>query len=253
MSALGGLVLIGLLASPAMADGERRDTKRSAEKRIGTLEVSQAARVLWENFRGVLRTDESALVSTEVAARMLKLTAGVSAPGVPLPDLGAITLPTLDRVPVKKALLTSRFGQRRDPINGRGKMHSGMDFSAKRGTPVRAAGDGIVIKAERKNGYGKIIYIDHGAGFVTRYAHLNSISVKEGESVSSGTRIGTVGSTGRVTGPHLHFELRVFEEAVDPAPFLGISTRGFGQRLRDLLTLPTRSKERARKAAKTRG
>ena len=218
-----------------------------------TTELEVAADAVWKRLRAMMSTNDSAIVSTEVAARMLKLTAGVSAPGVPLPDLSSVTLPSLDRIPVKKAVLTSRFGPRRDPINGRSKMHSGIDFSAKRGTPIRAAGAGVVIKAERKGGYGRVVYIDHGAGFVTRYAHLNSISVKEGETVASGSRIGTVGSSGRATGPHLHFEVRVLGDAVDPAPFLGIKTRGFGERLRDLLTLPARTKAKKPKRAKTRG
>lgn len=250
------MTLGAVFSAPADADVNRKVDREIRESRTSSRaasELEQSAVWAFRSVREILRTGDQALVSTEVAARMLRLTAGVTAPGVPLPDLAAVTLPNLDRIPVKKSVLTSRFGRRRDPINGRGKLHSGIDFSAKTGTPVRAAGNGIVIKAERKGGYGRVVYIDHGAGFVTRYAHLNSIAVKEGDNITSGTRIGAVGSSGRVTGPHLHFEVRVLGEAIDPAPFLGIRTRSFGERLRDLLTLPARRSEKKQKPAKTRG
>lgn len=238
-------------ADAALADGSASAVTSDNEDTFAKFEAG--VKTTLDELGKLLSTDDDNIVSTEVAKKMLVLASGVTAPGVPLPDLSSITLPTIDYLPVKKSVLTSRFGVRRDPINGRGKMHNGIDFSAKTGTPVRAAGSGVVIKAERKGGYGRVVYIDHGAGFVSRYAHLNSIEVKEGENVTSGVRIGTVGSSGRVTGPHLHFEIRVLGEAVDPAPFLGVKTRSFGERLRDLLTLPARKFQKPAKRAKTRG
>jgi murein DD-endopeptidase MepM/ murein hydrolase activator NlpD len=96
-----------------------------------------------------------------------------------------------------------------------------VDFKAPRGTPVYAAGPGVVMHARRKGSYGKLIIISHGLGLETRYAHLSRIKVDEGEFVPAGALIGTVGSTGRTTGPHLHFEVRQFEEPVDPLWALG--------------------------------
>ena len=194
----------------------------------------------------LLITRSSDEIGSELAAKVFQLSAQI-APGFPLPDMANVAVPTFDTLPVAKAVLTSQFGYRRDPINGSGKQHAGLDFSAKTGTAVRAVGSGLVVKAEVMGGYGRIIFIDHGGGFITRYAHLNSIAVREGEQVNAGERIGTVGSSGRVTGPHLHFEVRVLGQAINPAPFLGLEARGFGQRLRDLLTLLGKAKPGKRK------
>lgn len=104
--------------------------------------------------------------------------------------------------------IVSGFGSRSDPIYGISKPHEGMDFSAPDGTPVYATGKGTVAFAGWKNGYGYMIDIDHGFGYVTRFAHLSAMSVKEGQRVERGQEIGAVGSTGKSTGPHLHYEVR---------------------------------------------
>lgn len=112
---------------------------------------------------------------------------------------------------------SSAFGLRRDPIRRRRRrQHNGLDFGAARRTPVFAAATGIVVRAGRKGGYGKLVIIDHGGGWTTRYAHLRRIDVRRGDRVSPGDRVGRVGTTGRSTGPHLHFEVRKDDEAVDP-------------------------------------
>jgi len=129
---------------------------------------------------------------------------------VDAPDLTALTVE-----PVANST-TSGFGWREDPINKRRKFHSGADIRGKHGTPVMAAGAGTVICAEPKNGYGNVIFIDHGNGLITRYAHLRKFEVKHGELVAAGQRIGQVGATGRTTGPHLHFEVRIAGNPVDP-------------------------------------
>jgi murein DD-endopeptidase MepM/ murein hydrolase activator NlpD len=116
---------------------------------------------------------------------------------------------------------TSSYGYRRDPFTRRRKLHKGVDYRAPRGTPVFAAGPGVIHVASRKSGYGRVVMIRHGEGVETRYAHLQSIDVEAGERVPAGARIGTVGSTGRATGPHLHFELRIDGEAHDPQQVLG--------------------------------
>jgi murein DD-endopeptidase MepM/ murein hydrolase activator NlpD len=112
---------------------------------------------------------------------------------------------------------SSGFGWRRDPMNHRSKFHKGTDFRADRGTPVYAAGAGLVAFTGRQNGYGNVIYVDHGGGLVTRYAHLSRIETKAGAPILAGVQIGRVGATGRATGPHLHFEVRLDGRAVDPA------------------------------------
>jgi murein DD-endopeptidase MepM/ murein hydrolase activator NlpD len=107
-------------------------------------------------------------------------------------------------------------------------MHTGVDYRAPSGTPVKATGAGVVITAEYRGGYGRTVEIDHGNGLSTRYAHLSTILVEEGERVSAGTVIGQVGSTGRSTGPHLHYETRVRGEAADPLGFLRVGQRHKG-------------------------
>ena len=104
--------------------------------------------------------------------------------------------------------LSSSFGTREDPIYGGAARHQGQDFAAKQGTPVYATGDGVVESTTfERRGYGNQVVIDHGYGYKTRYAHLYTIDVREGMAVSRGDRIGTVGSTGKSTGPHLHYEV----------------------------------------------
>lgn len=116
--------------------------------------------------------------------------------------------------------LSSGFGVRRDPFTGRPALHAGIDFRTPRGTPIRAAGAGRVVTAGRSGGYGNLVEIDHGNGVTTRYAHLSSIAVERGQIVNTGDHLGRAGSTGRSTGPHLHYETRVDDEPVDPNRFL---------------------------------
>ncbi|MBE6274816.1 MAG: M23 family metallopeptidase [Bacteroides sp.] len=113
----------------------------------------------------------------------------------------------------------SGYGLRIDPIYKTTKFHSGMDFSANIGTPVYATGDGKVIKAGWESGYGKVIKIDHGFGYVTWYAHLNDYKVRVGQKVVRGEVIGEVGNTGKSTGPHLHYEVHVKGKVVNPVNY----------------------------------
>jgi murein DD-endopeptidase MepM/ murein hydrolase activator NlpD len=122
--------------------------------------------------------------------------------------------------PLPGARVTSTFGPRRDPLLGRRAHHSGMDFSGRTGTPIKAAGAGKVIRAGWNGGYGRMVEIDHGNGLTTRYAHMSRISVKVGEHVEPGSVIGKVGSSGRSTGPHLHYEVRKSGKAINPLRFI---------------------------------
>jgi len=117
--------------------------------------------------------------------------------------------------------LEGGFGGRRNPFGGRGfEFHEGQDIDAEYGDPVIAAGNGRVTIAGRQRGYGNVVYIDHGAGLSTRYGHLSQINVAVGQSVTRGQKIGLVGSTGRSTGPHLHYEVRINNQPVDPKRYL---------------------------------
>ncbi|WP_417693197.1 M23 family metallopeptidase [Roseibium sp.] len=122
--------------------------------------------------------------------------------------------------PARGARLSSQFGPRMDPFLGTIAMHTGMDFMAPRGTSVHAAGPGVVIKAGRNGGYGNMVAIRHANGLVTRYAHLSRILVNKGERTTSGQIIGQVGSTGRSTGPHLHYEVRLNGKPIDPSTYV---------------------------------
>jgi murein DD-endopeptidase MepM/ murein hydrolase activator NlpD len=137
---------------------------------------------------------------------------------------------TLGSVPVRKPLIgdidmSSSFGLRNDPFGRGPAMHSGVDFRADTGEPVRATANGRVTTASWNGGYGKMVEIEHGGGYSTRYAHLSDISVRVGQSVKTGQVIGKVGSTGRSTGPHLHYETRINDRPVDPQKFLRAGIR----------------------------
>jgi murein DD-endopeptidase MepM/ murein hydrolase activator NlpD len=127
-------------------------------------------------------------------------------------------LPTI--TPVRRFSVGSSFGRRRHPVTGRYTMHEGIDFTAPLGARIRAASGGIVRQAGYRRGYGKMVDVDHGNGLVTRYAHASVLEVEPGDLIEKGQEIGRVGSTGRSTGPHLHFEVRMAGRPLDPALFL---------------------------------
>jgi murein DD-endopeptidase MepM/ murein hydrolase activator NlpD len=116
--------------------------------------------------------------------------------------------------------LTSSFGERVDPFNGEGAFHSGIDISVPYGTPVHVAADGVVSFADNMSGYGRLITVDHGHGVSTRYGHLSGFAITPGQHVHRGQVIGYVGTTGRVTSPHLHYEVRIQSVPVNPHKYL---------------------------------
>ncbi len=119
-----------------------------------------------------------------------------------------------------RGILTDGFGGRSDPFTGEQGTHNAVDISSAVGQPVRAPADGIVVKAEWANGYGNVIYIAHGYGYSTRYGHLSSYAVQPGQRVKRGDVIAYVGSTGRSTGPHLHYEVRLNNNPVNPLEYI---------------------------------
>lgn len=173
---------------------------------------------------------------------------GVGGPFVPLPEgadgafdravadlRGAVTAAgrleaALPRLPLAAPLLgrlevTSPFGARTDPFLGRPALHTGVDLREGYGTDIRATGAGRVAFAGSAGGYGNMVEIDHGNGLTTRYAHMGGIAVTEGQTVGRGAVVGFVGATGRATGPHLHYEVRIDGEPVDPTRFLAGAER----------------------------
>jgi murein DD-endopeptidase MepM/ murein hydrolase activator NlpD len=133
----------------------------------------------------------------------------------------ATTVPTLWPV---MGPITGSFGERIDPFNGEGEFHSGVDISCHYGQPVLAPSDGVVTYAGFYSGYGRMIQIDHGNGITTRYGHLSAFAVAAGQSVRRGEVIGYVGLSGRSTGPHLHYEVRIHDTPVNPHKFLRSTT-----------------------------
>lgn len=117
--------------------------------------------------------------------------------------------------------INNEFGWRSNPFGGRSiENHSGMDIDGERGAPVIAPADGVCVQAGWKGGYGNFIEISHGNGLTTRYGHLSQIEIEAGDAIARGQQIGRVGSTGRSTGPHLHYEVRIDNKAVDPRGYL---------------------------------
>jgi len=130
----------------------------------------------------------------------------------------AATIPHGSPTPGQK--ISSRYGARKDPFTHRRAVHGGLDFKAKTGVRVLATASGVVTKAGRQGGYGKLVEIKHANGITTRYAHLSRIKVKTGQRIVKGTTVGNVGSTGRSTGPHLHYEVRIGGKTVDPIRYV---------------------------------
>lgn len=125
------------------------------------------------------------------------------------------------RMPIQDSYVTSGFGGRADPFGGGGQFHKGMDFHASVGDPVLAVADGVVAFAGVKSGYGNVVDVDHGNGYVTRYAHNSRLVVREGDLVRAGQQVARAGSTGRSTGAHVHFEVWENGRVVNPRKFLG--------------------------------
>ncbi len=124
--------------------------------------------------------------------------------------------------------VTGSFGERIDPFNGEGAFHSGVDISSNYGHPIIAPADGVIIFADFMGGYGKTIMIDHGHGLSTRYGHLSGFAVTVGEHIHRGDTIGYVGLTGRSTGPHLHYEVRINDTPVNPYKYLRVTMASNG-------------------------
>ena len=141
-------------------------------------------------------------------------TSTVSVPARPR----SVSIPS--RIPLEGAGLTSGFGMRTHPVLGGRRQHKGIDLASPIGSPIYATADGVVSRADWFSSYGLYISLDHGASLETRYGHLSRLNVAEGQTVRKGDLIGYVGTTGRSTGPHLHYEVRIAGTAVNPIPYM---------------------------------
>ena len=130
----------------------------------------------------------------------------------------AVSIPS--RMPVEGVRLTSDYGMRWHPVSGGRRAHKGVDLAGPTGTPIHATADGLVAKADWFSSYGLYVQLEHGGNLQTRYGHMSRLNVGAGQRVRKGDIIGYVGSTGRSTGPHLHYEVRIAGEAVNPIPYM---------------------------------
>lgn len=151
-------------------------------------------------------------------------------------EQGVIAVPSAQ--PVAHLAYTSNYGIRTDPFRGTAAMHAGVDIPGPVGTPVYATADGMVDRAERAGGYGNMVELDHGKGIQTRYGHLSRILVEAGTRVHRGQLIALMGSTGRSTGPHLHYEVRIDGHAVNPVPFLQTADFMLAAQDKTITTIP---------------
>jgi len=188
--------------------------------------------------RARLQAAEALLRRVGLDPQRYTATSGVGGPYVPASDprmsrlaLGYTQVAAMEAaiaaipsyVPVKTFTYTSPYGVRYDPFNGRSAMHAGLDMAGSQGEAIYAAADGTVVTGGRSGAYGNLVEIDHGKGLATRYGHLSAVLVQPGAHVRQGQLIARMGSTGRSTGTHLHYEIRLDGRAINPRPFLEAS------------------------------
>ncbi|HET9743943.1 MAG TPA: M23 family metallopeptidase [Terriglobales bacterium] len=202
---------------------------------LGSLASEVSALYGLKNEPGLLPATSPAFDDENVSRNLNQLTVlkssamnGIAASAIPASYDHFGTLSTADWVRIAAApslwpvegMVSSSFGERIDPFNGEGAFHTGIDISAPFGTPIIAPADGVVDSTSYINGYGRAIILDHGHGITTLYGHLSGFAVADGESVHRGDVIGFVGSSGRSTGSHLHYEVRIHNTPVNPHKYL---------------------------------
>lgn len=160
---------------------------------------------LFRNWQSYEESSSPALASLANGIGARQIGASVSSPS---------------RMPVEGIYLTSGFGMRNHPVTGGRRAHKGIDLAGPTGTPIHAAADGIISRADWFSTYGLYVSIEHGGEIQTRYAHMSRLNVAKGQRVRKGDVIGFIGSTGRSTGPHLHYEVRISKRAVNPIPYM---------------------------------
>ena len=206
------LVAIPFTANPAFANSSNADIAaplRAAQEARTSAQTGDADfRQLFSSWRQLDKTAGFAANMPSPAFGLVQPRSGA----------GKVSIPS--RNPVEGVTFTSGFGMRYHPVLHQRRAHKGVDLAAPTGTPVYAPADGVVGKAEWFSSYGLYISLGHGASIETRYGHLSRLNVSAGQQVRKGDLIGFVGSTGRSTGPHLHYEVRIDGMAVNPIPYL---------------------------------
>ncbi|HEX3762420.1 MAG TPA: M23 family metallopeptidase [Kofleriaceae bacterium] len=209
-----------VVAAPAPAPAPAPGPGSAIEDAQAMLAVARMAGTLQVPFADQV-IDQLVRWQHDLRDRLHVIQAGLVAfadeTGIIIPDLTVLSTEPVARTE------SSGFGWRDDPIRHTRSFHAGTDFRGEPGTPVMAAGDGVVKFCGRMGGYGNVVDIDHGGGVVTRYAHLRRIMTKRAAAVTSGDVIGQVGSTGRATGPHLHFEVRIDGAPVSPIAAMAVA------------------------------
>ncbi|MGL4325015.1 MAG: M23 family metallopeptidase [Beijerinckiaceae bacterium] len=251
-------------ASDTTDRGEIRERISTIGKALDSIETAQAATIRGIEVKSRQQVARLRSLLSDVGVNADKIaatadpatakTSAVGGPLVPLNDPNALqfetslkrvqtllgaasklkktvrTLPVRQPIANSLADMTSNYGPRSDPFTRGYAMHTGIDFRAETGTPVRATAAGKVVTSDYTGGYGNMVEIDHGNGLTTRYAHLSELLVEEGDMIEAGKIVGKVGSTGRSTGPHLHYETRVSGDPADPSRFIRT-----GAKYKDLL------------------
>ncbi|MBN8484659.1 MAG: M23 family metallopeptidase [Sphingomonadales bacterium] len=220
VAAIAGLSL----ANPALANSS---ANADVNAPIRAAQAAKAPQGGDDEFRRLF-TGWKTMDNGQLAIAPAATTAPIpAAPGFVTPNLAVgttafaprkVSIPS--RNPLNNAALTSNFGMRTHPVLGGRRAHKGIDLAAPTGTPVYASADGVISKAEWFSSYGLYIAIEHGGEIQTRYGHLSRLNVAAGQPVKKGDLIGYVGSTGRSTGPHLHYEVRIAGTAVNPVPYM---------------------------------
>jgi murein DD-endopeptidase MepM/ murein hydrolase activator NlpD len=210
-------------ANPALANSS------AATDIAAPLRAAQAARPaptggndekfrnLFNSWQSIEETGVPALAAVAEAANQKGLSASARGDSARR-SIGSISIPSI--MPVTAVRLSSNYGMRTHPVLGGRRAHKGVDLASPVGTPIHATADGVVSKAQWFSSYGLYVSIEHGGEIETRYGHMSRLNVAAGQHVHKGDIIGFVGATGRATGPHLHYEVRVNGEAVNPLPYM---------------------------------
>lgn len=208
----GVFVAAGLTiaAHPAMANSSAAAADISAPLRAAQAANQSVTGGEDEQFRTLFSSWQNFEQTGLAAAKPKAAVSGVGMASVSIPS----------RNPLNRDVMTSNFGMREHPVLGGMRQHKGVDLAAPVGTPVYAPADGMVSRASWFSSYGLYISLEHGGAMQTRFGHLSRLNVAEGQMVHKGDLIGFVGTTGRSTGPHLHYEVRVNGEAVNPVPYM---------------------------------
>jgi murein DD-endopeptidase MepM/ murein hydrolase activator NlpD len=194
--------------------------KDEFEAQVENLQAESAAIAETLRQRAAAAAAAATTTTAPAAAAAQPGAATTKAPAKTTPAPSPAKAPGRLLIPVPGAPITSPFGYRIHPIYGTSRLHTGIDYGADEGTPIRAAADGVVVSAGWLGGYGNATIIDHGGGIATLYGHQSVISVSEGQKITQGQIIGRVGCTGDCTGPHVHFEVRLNGDPVDPVNYI---------------------------------